>query len=75
MKQVDYLIDYWINLIFVNETSYLIDNLDTDCEILIFNELKSKISNLPINIKEIWLSKYIKTHDIKLPLNCEIKRF
>ena len=59
----------------IDETSYEINNLDMDCEILIFSCLKININNLPINLKEIWLNKEIKNIHIKLPFNCEIKYF
>jgi Leucine-rich repeat (LRR) protein len=41
----------------IDETSYDINNLDFENEILIFSKLKKEITNLPINIKEIWLDK------------------
>ncbi len=46
-----------------------------ECKLLIFTELNVNITNLPINLKEIWLSKNIEEYNIKLPLNCEIKYF
>ena len=63
------------NIIYIDETSYEINNLDIECTILIFNELKNNIGNLLINIKEIWLSNNIKNPNIKLPFGCEIKIF
>jgi len=62
-----------INVLIINETSYEINNLDAECEILIFHSLNINISNLPINLKEIWLQENIKIYDLKLPLNCKIK--
>ena len=53
-----------INKLIIDETSYQINNLDTECKILIFSELKINISNLPINLKEIWLSKKLKKKEI-----------
>ena len=44
------------NIIIINEASYEINNLDIEYSILIFCRLKINIGNLPINIKEIWLS-------------------
>ena len=50
----------------INETSYEINNLDIECKFLIFSShLNVKISNLPINLNEIWLNKRIKKDDIK----------
>jgi Leucine-rich repeat (LRR) protein len=61
------------NCIFINETSYDINNLDLQNEILIFSELNEEITNLPINIKEIWLNKkYNNIVNIKLPFECII---
>ncbi len=62
------------NILDINETSYEINNLDIECKILIFKSLHINITNLPINLEEIWLSKK-KEHNLKLPLNCEIKYF
>ena len=59
----------------VNETSYDINNLSIENEILLFSDLKIKLTNLPINTKEIWLQRGIETKDIKLPFNCVIKYY
>ncbi len=63
--------------IYLNESSYQIDNLDLECEILLFTKLSSSLVNLPINLKEIWLSKFIniKETDIKLPFNTKIYQY
>ena len=37
--------------------------------------LKIKLSNLPINTKEIWLNKNIINYEIKTPFNCMINFF
>jgi hypothetical protein len=57
--------------IYINETSYDINNFDLQNEILIFSELNKEITNLPINMKEIWLKKGINVN-IKLPFGCII---
>jgi hypothetical protein len=61
----------------LNYYSYEINNLDLDCEILLFNSLLMSVTNLPINLKELWLSKIINIEkiEIKLPFGCEIKYF
>ena len=59
----------------INETSYEINNLDAECKILIFSGLNINMSNLPINIKEIWLNYKIENPYIKLPFGCEIKKY
>ena len=48
------------NIMHIDETSYEINNLDSECPILIFSKLNNNIRNLPINIKEIWLKYNIK---------------
>jgi hypothetical protein len=61
--------------IYINETSYDINNLDLQNEILIFSELNKEITNLPINIKDIWLKRDIKNVNIKLPFGYIITFF
>ena len=63
--------------IYLNESSYQINNLDLDCEILLFTKLSSSLVNLPINLKELWLSKFIDITeiDIKLPFNTKIYQY
>ncbi len=63
------------NKIIINETSYDINNINMENEILIFSNLKIKLLNLPINTKEIWLNKNIINYKIKTPFNCVINFF
>jgi Leucine-rich repeat (LRR) protein len=63
------------NIIVIDETSYDINNINMENEILIFSNLKIKLSNLPINTKEIWLKKKIINYEIKTPFNCVINFF
>jgi Leucine-rich repeat (LRR) protein len=64
------------NKIIINETSYDINNINMENEILIFSKLQIKLSNLPINTKEIWLNKKkIINYEIKTPFNCVINFF
>ncbi len=63
------------NIISIDETSYDINNINMENEILIFRTLKIKLSNLPINTKEIWLNKSIINYEIKTPFNCAINFF
>jgi Leucine-rich repeat (LRR) protein len=63
------------NVISIDETSYDINNINMENEILIFSDLKIKLSNLPINTKEIWLNKNIINYEIKTPFNCVINFF
>ena len=63
------------NIIKIDETSYDINNINMENEILIFSNLKIKLSNLPINTKEIWLNKKIINYEIKTPFNCVINFF
>ena len=63
------------NALIINESSYDINNLNIDNEILIFSNLTDKLYNLPFNTTEIWLKSYIKNDLIKLPFGCVIKFF
>ena len=63
------------NKIIIDETSYDINNINMENEILIFSNLKIKLSNLPINTKEIWLDKSIINYEKKTPFNCVINFF
>jgi len=64
-----------INKVDINETSYDINNLNIDNEILIFNKLRITISDLPINTKEIWLKSDIKNGFLQKPFNSMIRYF
>ena len=55
--------------VFVNENSYQLNNLSSDCEIIIINDLRSKLHNLPSAMKEIHLYKPININ-VKLPVDC-----
>jgi len=63
----------------IDDTAYDIDNLDINCEILIFNNLQKNLTNLPISLKQIYfkkdLTEHIKNFNIKIPFGCEIKFF
>ena len=61
--------------VIIDESSYDINNLDIECNFLIFSKLNIKITNLPINLDEIWLNKDIIEYNIKLPFNCKIINF
>lgn len=63
------------NIITIDETSYDINNLDNDNEILIFSNLNQEITNLPINTKEIWLKEGIEDVNIKVPFGCILHYF
>jgi Leucine-rich repeat (LRR) protein len=59
----------------IHDTSYQINNLNMEAEILIFSVLKNKLINLPISFKEIWIKKGNPDAEHKLPLNCELKYY
>ena len=63
----------------IDETSYDINNLDYDCEILIFMDLRTDLINLPIGLKKIYLDEDwiygITKPNIELPFGCEILLF
>jgi len=59
--------------LWINESGYDINNLDIDCEIIILNFLKAPLTNLPIGLKEIWLSfPTIDINQIKIPFGCKV---
>jgi Leucine-rich repeat (LRR) protein len=58
----------------LNESSYEINNLDMECEILILRCIKNKITNLPYNLKKIYLKSDIDINMLKIPFGCEIIR-
>jgi hypothetical protein len=59
----------------IDDTSYQINNLSMEAEILIFSTLKDKIINLPTSLREIWIKKGNPYIEHKLPLNCELKYY
>lgn len=67
------------NYLSFDNTSYDIDNLDIDCEFLVFDWLSCDLTNLPSNIKRIYFKKEcrgrLKLYKIKQPYNCEIDFF
>jgi Leucine-rich repeat (LRR) protein len=53
--------------------SYDMDNLDSDCEFIILYKLKVPLTNLPINLKEIWLYEpKIEINQHKIPFGCKL---
>ena len=63
------------NILSIDETSYEINNMDPDAEFIILSRLKTKITNLPVSLKEIWLRIGVDASLIKVPFGCEIKYF
>jgi Leucine-rich repeat (LRR) protein len=59
----------------IDDTSYQINNLNMEAKILIFSELKNKLLNLPISLREIWIKKGNPDIEHKLPLNCQLKYY
>jgi hypothetical protein len=59
----------------IDDTSYQINNLNIEAEILIFSKLEDKLQNLPVSLKEIWIKKGNPDIDHKLPFNCELKYY
>jgi Leucine-rich repeat (LRR) protein len=55
--------------------SYEIDNLNPDTEILIFSQLYEELTNLPINLKEIWIHIANNAFNHKLPFGCVVKYY
>jgi hypothetical protein len=59
----------------IDDTSYQINNLNMEAEILIFSHLNNKLINLPISLTEIWIKKGNIHIEHKLPLNCQLKYY
>ena len=59
----------------INDTSYNINNLSFETEFIILTDLKTKINNLPIGLKDLWLEKNINIDFIKMPFDCKINYF
>ena len=63
------------NSLAIDETSYEINNMDNETEIIFFTNLNEKITNLPVSIKEIWIREGIDESLIKIPFGCKIMYF
>ena len=65
------------NKTFRNDTSYQINNISYDTEILIFRWLNKNLENLPLTLRNLYLYKDIDLtkHTIKLPFSCVIERY
>jgi Leucine-rich repeat (LRR) protein len=59
----------------IDHTSYQMNNLNMEAEILIFSSLKNKLENLPTSLREIWIQKGNPHIEHKLPFNCELKYY
>jgi Leucine-rich repeat (LRR) protein len=55
----------------ITNSSYQIDNLSQDGEILIFSDLGTELTNIPASIKEIHMGRGIKFLT-KIPFGCKI---
>ena len=63
--------------VFIDDTSYQINNISNDTEFLIFRQLNKNLENLPIILRKLYLHKDINLtkHTIKLPFSCVIERY
>jgi hypothetical protein len=62
------------NILQIDETSYQINNLDMESEILIFYILNKQLTNLPTSLKQLWI-KQDRCSNHKLPFGCELKYY
>jgi hypothetical protein len=53
-------------IIILDESSYQINNLDLECEFLLFNKLEISLGNLPFNLKVIWLENSINIENLEI---------
>jgi hypothetical protein len=60
-------------------STYEINNLSPDIELLIFSVLEEELTNLPTGLKEIWIDeadRYVNEKlNHKLPFGCAIKYY
>jgi Leucine-rich repeat (LRR) protein len=65
------------NSLYILENSYKINDLSSDAEILLFFELDKELTNLPINLKELWIKEAHKNEKLnhKIPFGCVIKYY
>jgi Leucine-rich repeat (LRR) protein len=63
-----------IDKLYFDETSYNIDNMDSNCNLIILNQINNdkKITNLPVNIQELWITENVDINKIKIPFGCNI---
>ena len=59
----------------ISDHSYQINNLDFECNFLIFCHLHETLENLPFGLKVIRLDEKMKNTKIKLPFGCKIEFF
>jgi hypothetical protein len=62
-------------VLLIDISSYQINNLNMEAQILIFSYLKNKLENLPMSLREIWIKNGNKDIQHKLPFNCELKYY
>jgi hypothetical protein len=53
-------------IIILDESSYQINNLDLECENLLFNKLEISLGNLTFNLKVIWLENSINIENLEI---------
>ncbi len=59
----------------IDETSYHINNLSFETDFIILTNLKTKINNLPITLKNLWITANIDIDLIVIPFDCKINYF
>jgi Leucine-rich repeat (LRR) protein len=59
----------------IDYSSYEINNLNMDTQILIFSKLENQLLNLPMSLTEIWIKTGNPHIEHKLPFNCELKYY
>jgi hypothetical protein len=59
----------------IDDTSYQINNLNMEAEMLIFSYLDKKLINLPMSLREIWIKEGNSDIGHKLPFYCELKHY
>lgn len=63
----------------IDDSADDIDNLDINCEILIFSNLQKDLTNLPVSLKRLYFKKDLREqfgkYNIKISFGCEIVFF
>jgi hypothetical protein len=66
-----------MKILYIDDTSYQINNISYDTDFLIFSYLTNNLENLPLILRKLYLHTDIDLtkHTIKLPFSCVIERY
>jgi len=81
LKKLNSSIMTHLHALRINDSSYQLNNMDDTNEFIILYHISDarNLSNLPVNLKEIWLKRNHTTscfeNYVKIPFGCEIKYY